>query len=80
MHKHLPAYNKLVRYIYAYLPSLGNQPVYSLVWGQMVSFMRQKNLNAIHIQDKLEGEPSFSDKVDDTPTGSPTFKEFMLEP
>lgn len=76
MHKFLPIYNELVQEFYAHLePLLGNQPVYSLVRGLMVPFMRQKILNAIPIYDILEEEPSFSGKVNNTPTGSPSFKE-----
>lgn len=55
-------------------PSLGNQPIYSLVQGQMVSFTKHEILNAIPLQDIPKDEPSFSIKVKEMPTGSPALK------
>lgn len=78
-HEHLPAYNEIVQEFYAHLElTMGDQPVHTIVRGRMFPFMRHEIINTIPIPDVAEEEPSFSDRVNDTLSRFPTFRESYM--
>lgn len=64
LHEHIPPYNEVMREFHAHLqPTMGDQPMFSIVNGWEVSFTRKEILLAIPIADVLEEEPSFTTEL-----------------
>lgn len=76
-HEHLLAYNKIVREFYAYLEqTIGDQPAHTIVGGKVFPILRQEIISAIPITYVPKQECSFFNKVNNTPSGFPTFKGY----